>query len=61
MDKVVHFEIPFDNKVRATKVYRKLFSWQIMQPPGMEGYWLANTVETDERGMPRNPGGVKGG
>ena len=61
MDKVVHFEIPFDNKDRALKFYRDLFGWKIMQPPGMEGYWLANTVETDERSMPKSPGAINGG
>ncbi len=42
------------------KFYQGLFGWQINAPPGME-YWLAHTVETDERGMPTTPGAINGG
>jgi predicted enzyme related to lactoylglutathione lyase len=28
MNKVVHFEIPFDNKARAMKFYSETFGWE---------------------------------
>jgi uncharacterized protein len=30
MDKVVHFEIPFDDKARAMKFYTEAFGWKLM-------------------------------
>jgi uncharacterized protein len=29
MDKVVHFEIPFENKQRAMTFYTQCFGWQL--------------------------------
>ncbi len=62
MDKVVHFEIPADSIERARKFYGTVFGWQITksQMPGDE-YWLVNTVETDDKGMPKTPGAINGG
>ena len=62
MDKVVHFEIPADDLVRAQKFYKDVFSWQFFETP-LHGkpYFLANTVETDEKGMPKSPGAINGG
>jgi predicted enzyme related to lactoylglutathione lyase len=33
MDKVVHFEIPFDDKQRAMKFYATAFGWQLSDMP----------------------------
>lgn len=60
MDKVVHFEIPVDDLTRAKKFYQDAFGWQLDDQPGME-YVLAKTVETDEKMMPKEPGGINGG
>jgi uncharacterized protein len=60
MDKVVHFEIPFDNKQRATKFYSDSFGWQLMDMPEMN-YVMAGTVAVDERHMPKEPGAINGG
>ncbi len=62
MDKVVHFEIPVNDTERAQKFYKSIFGWEInkMPTPGME-YYLINTVATDEKGMPKEPGAINGG
>jgi predicted enzyme related to lactoylglutathione lyase len=60
MDKVVHFEIPFDNKNRAMKFYGDCFGWKLADMPEMS-YVMASTVDVDERHMPREPGAINGG
>lgn len=60
MDKVVHFEIPFDDAERAKAFYAETFGWQIMSMPEM-GYHLCTTVELDENRMPKEPGAINGG
>lgn len=60
MDKVVHFEIPFDNKERAMKFYADSFGWQMTDMPEMK-YVAARTAEVDEHQMPKAPGAINGG
>ncbi|MFQ5970627.1 MAG: VOC family protein [Nitrososphaerales archaeon] len=60
MDKVVHFEIPVDEVGRAQKFYKNIFGWSINQVPGME-YYMVNTVEVDEKHMPKEAGAINGG
>lgn len=60
MDSIVHFEIPVDNPKRAAKFYADTFGWNVQQWEKMP-YWLASTAESDERGMPKNPGAINGG
>ena len=61
MDKVVHFEIPADNEDRAQAFYEKIFGWRIVKSPIPNwDYRLANTVETDEKGLPLSPGAING-
>jgi uncharacterized protein len=60
MDKVVHFEIPFDNKQRAMKFYTDSFGWQLTEMPQMN-YVMASTVPVDDRQMPKEPGAINGG
>ena len=60
MDKVVHFEIPVDNLERAKKFYKTAFNWALNPMPQME-YTLLNTVEVDEKNMPKEPGAINGG
>jgi predicted enzyme related to lactoylglutathione lyase len=60
MDKVVHFEIPFDNKQRAMKFYTDSFGWRLADIPEMN-YVMASTAEVDEKQMPREPGAINGG
>ncbi|MBI2663298.1 VOC family protein [Candidatus Woesearchaeota archaeon] len=60
MDKVVHFEIPFDNKERANKFYKDVFGWDILDIPEMN-YVIVHTVEVDENQMPEESGAINGG
>ena len=60
MDKVVHFEIPFENKQRAMKFYTECFGWRLTDMPQMS-YVLANTIDVDDRQMPKEPGAINGG
>ena len=60
MDKVVHFEIPFDDKARAMKFYSECFGWKLMDMPEMQ-YVMASSVEVDEMQMPKEPGAINGG
>jgi predicted enzyme related to lactoylglutathione lyase len=61
MDPVVHFEMPFDNRVRMAKFYESVFGWQMqMLGEDMGSYVLATTTETGESG-PVKPGAINGG
>lgn len=64
MDKVVHFEIPFDNLERAKQFYSGVFGWQLGDWPMPDGsvYTGARTVEVDEATrLPKEPGAINGG
>src|SRR5688572_15817214 len=60
MTKVVHFEIPFDNKERAMKFYKNTFGWQLQHMPQMN-YVMAQTAEVDAQQRPKEPGTINGG
>ena len=60
MDRVVHFEVPFDDADRAHTFYREAFGWQLQSMPGM-GYTMVTTTATDESGRPSEAGGINGG
>ena len=60
MAKVVHFEIPFDNKERAMKFYTDSFGWQLQDMPQMN-YVMATTVPVDDKHMPKEAGAINGG
>lgn len=53
----VHFEIPVDNMERAQKFYKELFGWNIISAgESFDDYFIVQTVETDEKGMLKEPG-----
>src|SRR5690349_5468533 len=60
MDRVVHFEVPYDEVDRAHTFYREAFGWQLQSMPGM-GYTMVTTTPADESGRPSEPGSVNGG
>jgi hypothetical protein len=60
MGKVVHFEIPADDLPRAKKFYSTVFGWSTSEMPEME-YVMLGTAESDENGMPKEPGAINGG
>jgi hypothetical protein len=53
MDKVVHFEVPFDDAERAHQFYREAFGWQLRTVPDYR-YTMVTTTET-------GAGGINGG
>ena len=57
MNKVSHFHIPVDNMDRAKKFYHNIFGWKIAETGK---YHLAITTPIDERGRPKEPGGING-
>ncbi|TMK15697.1 MAG: VOC family protein [Actinobacteria bacterium] len=63
MDKVVHFEIPVDDRARAKEFYASVFEWDV-QDTDMGGgniYTMAGTVATDEKMQPKETGAINGG
>ena len=60
MDKVVHFEIPYDNKDRAARFYSELFGWKLLDIPEMD-YTLVHAAQVDEHNMVVEKGAINGG
>lgn len=60
MNKVVHFEIPFDDKARAMRFYGDAFGWKLKDMPDMN-YVMVESVDVDENQMPKEPGAINGG
>ena len=48
MDKIVHFEIPFDDKKRAMTFYSDVFGWKLTDMAEMS-YVMAETVAVDDQ------------
>jgi predicted enzyme related to lactoylglutathione lyase len=62
MNPVVHFEMPYSDKVRMSRFYESAFGW-ITRDLGeeMNGYVLATTTESDDNTCPKMPGMINGG
>ncbi len=60
MDRVVHFEIPFDDKKRAAKFYSENFGWKLMDIPEMK-YTMVYAAKTDKKHMVSEKGAINGG
>ena len=61
MNPVVHFEMPYDDRMRMAKFYEQAFGWQTRAlGEEMGNYVLATTTETGEAG-PKRPGAINGG
>ena len=63
MNKVTHFEIPYEDKERAHKFYSEVFEWELQGFPMADGseYTIAKTAETGENYMIKEPGAINGG
>jgi uncharacterized protein len=62
MNPVVHFEMPYQDRERAAKFYQDTFGWKMqMLGPEMGNYVLAQTDETDEKGMLKETNRINGG
>jgi uncharacterized protein len=60
MDKVVHFEIPYDDKERALKFYSEVFGWKSIDVPNMD-YSMIHAAKTDKNNMVTEKGAINGG
>jgi len=59
---VVHFEMGYFDNERMKKFYEKAFGWNLQQMGAeMGNYILAQTAETDDKGMVKTPGTINGG
>jgi predicted enzyme related to lactoylglutathione lyase len=63
VDKVVHFEITFDDHSRAKEFYGSVFDWELndVEMGGGMVYTTATTVPIDEQMRPKEPGAINGG
>ncbi|MEL7496095.1 MAG: VOC family protein [Planctomycetota bacterium] len=61
MDRVCHFEVPYDDKQRMEQFYSGVFGWQFMEAPGDAPYTFAITAEMDETFQIKQSGGINGG
>ena len=61
MDRVSHFEVPYDDKERMEKFYAEVFGWQFFPAPTDMPYSFAITTEVDENFQPKEKGGINGG
>ena len=63
MDKVVHFEITYDDHARAKEFYGSVFDWDLNDVDMGDGavYTTATTVPIDDRMMPKESGAINGG
>jgi predicted enzyme related to lactoylglutathione lyase len=63
MDKVVHFEIPFDDGPRAREFYAAVFDWDVNEVDmgGGATYTTVSTVPVDDEMMPTERGAINGG
>lgn len=57
--RVVHFEVPYDDRDRATGFYRDIFGWEIQAMPGFE-YDAVTTGPSGDQGS-TEPGYIGGG
>ncbi len=62
MNPVVHFEMPAKDKKRVSNFYSQVFGWKMIQSgPEMGNYIVAQTTETDEKGVVKVAGNINGG
>lgn len=62
MNPVVHFEMGYFDRERMKKFYESTFNWKLQQMgKEMGNYVLAQTTETDAKGMVKTPGNINGG
>ncbi len=62
MNPVVHFEMPYKDKARASRFYHEALGWQMLdQGAAMGDYVVAQTTPTDAEGMIERAGAINGG
>lgn len=60
MNKVTHFEFPWDDKERAKNFYQKVFDWKPFEWEQF-GYTSWQTGPVNEKMQPTEPGFINGG
>ncbi len=61
MNPIVHFEMPSENSNRMSEFYINVFGLKIQQlGPDMGNYIVAQTTDTDKKGMINKPGAING-
>lgn len=59
---VVHFEMGYEDRERMKKYYSDVFGWTMQQMGAeMGNYVVAQTAETNDKGMVKTPGTINGG
>jgi uncharacterized protein len=58
--RVVHFELPFDDKARAMGFYAEVFGWDLEEMPDLD-YVGVMTGSVGADGRPTEPGFIGGG
>jgi uncharacterized protein len=62
MNRVVHFEMPYDDPDRVMEFYATAFGWSMKNAGEQMGnYVLATTTATSADGVPKEPGAINGG
>jgi uncharacterized protein len=62
MNPVMHFEMGYLDRERMKEFYSTVFGWKMQQyGEDMGNYVVAQTTETDEKGMVKTPGNINGG
>lgn len=61
MDRVSHFEVPYDDKDRMEKFYSEVFGWQFFPAPTEMPYSFAITTAVDDKFQPTEVGAINGG
>lgn len=62
MNPVVHFEMAAEDSKRMSEFYTNVFGWKTVQfGPEMGNYIVAQTTETDDKGMIQTKGAINGG
>jgi uncharacterized protein len=62
MNPVVHFEMAAEDSKRMSEFYTNVFGWNTVQfGPEMGNYIVAQTTETDDKGMIQTKGAINGG
>lgn len=62
MNPVVHFEMGYNDPARMSKFYENVFNWKTIQyGEEMGNYVVAQTTDTDDKGMVQTKGTINGG
>lgn len=59
-NRIVHFEIPYDDAKRASEFYKEAFGWSIQTMQEMD-YTMVTTGPVNDQGMSTESGYINGG